>query len=358
MSILGPRRVPRIDTPHQSTNSALSISTSFGFAVLELEDYNEAISKLRPDVATTFVDLVMTAKISKKRLEKSADRTHAWLRDTVDGAEGNGSGTQLFASIPPLESAQQHFYLSDLKHEFKHHLSGICVYDHTTMSVVPESLHQLPVLCLIDPQSPNELLSAISVGVDLISTSFVTTTSERGIVLTFKFHPPSNEKNQALGFDMWSTKHATDVSSLAPSCQCYACTRHHRAYLHHLLQAKEMLAWTLLQIHNFHIINQFFDDVRSSIASGTFEEDSKAFRSAYDSEMPQPTGQGPRIRGYQIRSMGPGEQKKNEKAYNKFDDQTLKLAEAESGVAAPTPDQDAEMLEDQDLGQKVDSAVQ
>lgn len=322
-----------------------------GFRTLGIDEYNRAVSILDPDVATSITDLAKSGSISVKRIAKSADRTHAWLRDTFEEREQNQDKHPLFASIPPLEPEQQSFYLSDLSNEFLHNLSGISVFSSYTIPALPNALRHLPRLCLDEPSSPLAVLRSVSLGVDLQTVPFLTTSSEYGIALTFTF-PPSNEtKNEPLGFDLWEPKHAADVSPLTPNCTCYTCTRHHRAFIHHLLQAKEMLAWTLLQIHNYSILDTFFSNIRQSIDQGTFEDDVQAFGQAYQSELPAQTGEGPRVRGYQMKSVGGGEARKNPKAYGRLDDQIEKLAEAESGVA--TPDGDAMDIEKHGIGERL-----
>ena len=310
-----------------------------GFASLEIEAYNDAVINLCPDVSLTAVDLVQEDKISAKRLEKSADRTHAWLRDTLadnDNNGQNGATPAVFASIPPLEKEQQSFFLSDLSNEYSPKLSGLCLYSSTSTMVIPEELYDLPRLFLADPISPHDILKAISHGVDLISTPFVGKTSEHGIAFDFTFPIiPHGQTPQPLGRDMWSSAYATSLTPLSPSCECYTCIRHHRAYVHHLLQAREMLAWTLLQIHNFSILDRFFAAVRDSIANDAFDEDARAFNHAYEAEMPKQTGDGPRVRGYQTKSVGGGEPKKNPKAYGRLDDQLERTAEARADIAEP-----------------------
>ena len=321
-----------------------------------MEDYNAAVKILHPDAALTAVDLVQEDKISGKRLEKSADRTHAWLRDTfreTDHEVENGAEIAVFASIPPLEEQQQSFFLSDLSNEYGSKLSGLCLYSSTSAAVIPEDLHFLPRICLTDPISPHDILRAISCGVDLISTPFVSKTSEHGIAFDFTFPIISHGRApQPLGRDMWSSKYATSLTPLSPSCECYTCTRHHRAYVHHLLQAREMLAWTLLQIHNFSILDRLFAAVRESLANGTFDEHVTAFNRAYDSELPKQTGEGPRVRGYQTKSVGGGEAPKNPKAYGRLDDQLERDMEAKADIAEPMAQMTTEAILESGIAEK------
>ena len=350
-SILGPRRIPAIPCPTQNTNSAISISTSVGFRQLEVDHYIDAANKLQPDITVSIADLITAERSSPKRVEKSADRTHGWLRDTLGAIEREGGArTVVFASIPPLERGQQSFYLSDLGEDFSAQTSGVVLYDSAGVDMVPDEISRLPRLCLTEPKSPHSILAAVASGIDLVTVPLATASSEDGVAFSFSFPGSSGVPQQPLGIDLWSSVHATDLSPLASDCECYTCKRHHRAYLHHLLQAREMLAWTLLQVHNFAILDRFFHNVRQSIASSTFEADMKSFGRTYDNEMPERTGEGPRVRGYQMKSVGGGEGKRNPKAYGRLDDAAEKIAEAQSGVATPTGN--AEEMQDHGFAEK------
>ena len=320
---------------------------------MEVEDYINAVQELRPDIAISMADVITAETASVKRVEKSADRSHAWLRDTLGAYRGDVTASSaVFASIPPIEKEQQSFYLADLSEEFKPQVSGLTIYDPASVHAIPKSISHLPRFCLFEPLSPHALLDVISVGVDMMTVPFVTTFSEHGIAFSFTFPGLEEMPERPLGLDLWSAEHATDLSPLFPSCKCYACTRHHRAYVHHLLQAEEMLAWSLIQVHNHAMMDAFFEAVRASITNSTFDDDVKAFTHAYNAAMPEKTGKGPRIRGYQAKSVGGGEPKKNTKAYGRLDDAVQKLAEAESGIATPTVD--AKELEEHGFAEKTD----
>lgn len=341
-----------MDCPNQNSNSGIAICTSVGFQSLDTEDYVESVKTLGPDAAVGIADIVTATQVSQKRVEKSADRTHVWTRDTVAASEDQGDASvSLFASVPPLEPQQQSFYLSDLSDEYSNTVGGLTLHSADTAAQLPRALDKLPRFCLTDPATPHEVLRAISLGSDLMTVPFVTTTSENGVAMTFSFSLGTESTDQPLGIDLWDISHSTDTSALTENCQCYTCKRHHRAYIHHLLSAKEMLAWTLLQIHNFHTVDMFFENVRTSMENGTFEQKASAFTHSYAAEMPMQRGEGPRVRGYQTKSIGGGEPKKNKKAYGRLDEHARKIEEAESGVATPEDGVNAEELEKQGLGQ-------
>ncbi|KAL9112320.1 MAG: hypothetical protein Q9227_003438 [Pyrenula ochraceoflavens] len=360
--ILGPRRVPPAASSLSNSNSAIPILSSVGFGHLEVEGYNEAVRDFCPDIAVTIADIIATEHASRKRTEKSADRTHAWLRDSLSVFVHEGDSLPrkptIFASIPPLEKEQQSLYLSDLVEEYRPNIDGLAIYSPSSTNVIPEPLNDLPRLCLSNPSGPHEILEAVAAGVDLITLPLISQYVDAGIAFTFEFPPPTDGISHsatklALGLDMWLADHAVDMSPLMKHCNCYTCTHHHRAYIAHLLQAKEMLAWTLLQLHNHAVLDAFFSKVRDSIQAGRFKQDTETFVSLYDVQFPEQTGQGPRVRGYQTKSMGGKEPKKNPKAYGKLDDAAQRLMEADETVRAPAQDEDAATIESSGFAEKL-----
>ena len=249
-------------------------------------------------IAAVDVDLG-SARPGRRKQEKMAERSTAWVRGLQAGLkdsalEGN-LPTAIWAPILPIEAEMQRTYLDHLEDEGVSELGGLVLYDDSNALDVPASLQSLPRASFSQPQSPHQVLRSISLGVDLFALPFVAKASDGGIALTFKF--PSDALDQAhlpLAFDLWSPAYATDVAPLEDKCTCHTCRHHHRAYIHHLLLAKEMLAWVLLQIHNHHIVEGLFQGVRDSIAQGTFVEAVEDFSRVYESGFPESKGQGPR----------------------------------------------------------------
>lgn len=65
-------------------------------------------------------------------------------------------------------------------------------------------------------------------------------------------------------------EYKTDFRPFDETCDCYTCANYSRAYLSHLFRSKELLANTLATIHNEHFIIKLVDDIRKSIADGSF----------------------------------------------------------------------------------------
>ncbi len=64
---------------------------------------------------------------------------------------------------------------------------------------------------------------------------------------------------------------ARDPRPIDETCTCYTCQHFSRAYIRHLIVAKEMLAATLLSIHNLHTLVQLAQEMREAIIAGRFE---------------------------------------------------------------------------------------
>lgn len=82
-------------------------------------------------------------------------------------------------------------------------------------------------------------------------------------------------------FNVNKAEYRRQYSPIEDACACYTCTNYTRAYIHHLIKAKEMLAATLLTIHNEYFTIKLVRDIRRSILDGTYFEFKKDFLARY-----------------------------------------------------------------------------
>jgi queuine tRNA-ribosyltransferase accessory subunit len=385
-TLLAPRRIPAVSAPNGSTEDAISIFTSVGFQPLSAKVYTEHIQKLHPDIAVGLGDVPYGALPGTKRVAKMGDRTLNWL-ESILSTLGNSSTTDseskislpssaIFAPILPIDFHAQWEYLHHLADDLAGSISGLAIYSSRLLPDIPATttLSQLPRLSLDEPSSPQQILRQVSLGMDLFVVPFIGAATDGGLALTFQFprtdydapdikpgdhgegedkEPPAvSSRIKPLAIDLSLATHATSLTPLLPSCACYTCTTHHRAFVQHLLSAKEMLGWALLQIHNHHVVSRFFVAVRASIARGTFEDDRAVFESVYDAVLPEGMGQRPRARGYHFKSEGPGEKKRNKPAWSALSDGEgdagrgrEKSGEERDEEAESSPDGDSSELE-------------
>jgi queuine tRNA-ribosyltransferase len=104
-----------------------------------------------------------------------------------------------------------------------------------------------------------EMVRAIASGIDLFDCVIPTRLGRHGAAL--------------VGGDRWNLKNARfreDFTPLDSSCPCYACQNFSRAYLSHLVRAKESLGFTLLSLHNVTELIRFTQRIRDAILGDRF----------------------------------------------------------------------------------------
>ncbi|KAB5575984.1 tRNA-guanine(15) transglycosylase-like protein [Coniochaeta sp. 2T2.1] len=330
LTLLAARRLPAVPSPQGNTPAGISVFTSTGFQNLSTKDYQTAVATLKPDMAISLADLTNSLTTpNSKRATRMAERTEDWLAQWFASTPTDSpTRTAIFAPTLPVPYAMQWEYLTRLSEDFSPSIAGLAVY---STDIIPDlsnhpSLASKPRLSLDPPRTPHHILNQIALGADIFLLPFLNSISDSGVALTFSFPPLSSPPTSPpfqnstsllpLGVDLGDPLFSTRVAPLSHGCKCYTCTTHHAAYVHHLLSAREMLGWTLLQIHNHSVVSGFFAGVRASLASGTFAEDSAAFQRAYDVEVPHGTGERPRARGYHFKSEG-GDKPRNKKAWEK-----------------------------------------
>ena len=107
-----------------------------------------------------------------------------------------------------------------------------------------------------------EMAQAIAAGMDLFDCVIPTRLARHGSAL--------------VRGERWNIKNARfreDFTPLDATCPCYTCQKFTRAYVSHLLRSREILAYTLLSIHNITELVRFTQEIRASILEGSFAED-------------------------------------------------------------------------------------
>ncbi|KJZ80518.1 hypothetical protein HIM_00368 [Hirsutella minnesotensis 3608] len=333
-TILAARRCPAVITPMGNGAKFVSLFTSQGYRSLTVAQFASVVESLRPDVVVALGDALHTsAKPASKKLVKMVERTESWVDEFLQQFGGRQRldelGISVFAPVLPVDHPTQWEYLKHLAEDVTGSLSGLALY---SVNLLPElshypSLMALPRMSLDLPRTPHEVLRHVSLGIDLCSIPFLNTVSDSGVALTFDFPPPKTDTPLPLGVDMWSPEHSMSLGPLIEGCPCYTCTKHHRAYLHHLLNAKEMLGWTLLQIHNHYVLDNFFAGVRRSLGKGVaeFEQDRERFTASYEPELPEGSGERPRARGYHFKAEA-GQEKMNKPRWSSLDDKAVQTS--------------------------------
>ena len=118
--------------------------------------------------------------------------------------------------------------------------------------------------------TPDDLIGAVARGVDMFDCVIPTRAGR-----TARAYTSSGV------FNLRNARFASDDRPLDPACACPACTRHSRAYLHHLFRAQEMLGPMLLTWHNLQYYQQLMRDLRAAILAGMFAATAASMRAGW-----------------------------------------------------------------------------
>lgn len=131
---------------------------------------------------------------------------------------------------------------------------------YATLDVLGDVLPPDRPRYLMGVGTPEDLLEGIARGVDMFDCVLPTRLARHHAVFA-----PEGRLN------LMNATFASDERPIDAMCDCYTCTTFSRAYLRHLINARELLAGSLLSIHNLRALIRLVDDVRSSIIEGSFE---------------------------------------------------------------------------------------
>ena len=215
-------------------------------------------------------------------LEIALERTHRWAKRCLN-AWTNREHQALFGIV-------QGGVFDDLRRRSAHALSALDFpgYAIGGLSVGESKPDMYRILELLHGELPadrprylmgvgtiEDLVNGVARGVDIFDCVLPTRVARHGSALTR--HGQINIRN---------APYARDPRPLDPKCDCYTCQSFSRAYLRHLVKSREMLAATLLSIHNIRTLVRLAQDMRQAIIDGTFQTFSRAVLDALQQAEP------------------------------------------------------------------------
>lgn len=126
-------------------------------------------------------------------------------------------------------------------------------------AVVPELPERKPTY-LMGVGTPANILEAVDRGVDFFDCVYPSRNGRHGHVYTN--HGKLN---------LFNAKYELDDRPIEEGCQCPACRSYSRAYIRHLLKAKEMLGMRLCVLHNLYFYNTMMEEIREAIEAGEYK---------------------------------------------------------------------------------------
>ena len=123
---------------------------------------------------------------------------------------------------------------------------------------------------LLGISEPDDIFAAIEQGVDTFDCVSPTRVGRNGAAYTYRGR-----------INVTAARFKETFAPIIEDCTCYTCQHYTMAYINHLFRARETLAGTLLSIHNEHFIIKLVDDIRHSIADGSFWQLKKSWLQHY-----------------------------------------------------------------------------
>ena len=118
--------------------------------------------------------------------------------------------------------------------------------------------------------SPDCLIEGVERGIDMFDCVLQTRIARNGTALT--------SKGKVI---LKNAKYKEDFTSLDDECDCYCCTHHTKAYLHHLIKSGEILGGRLLSLHNLRFSLKLMENIRKAINEDRFLEFKHEFYQKY-----------------------------------------------------------------------------
>ena len=238
------------------------------------EESMQIQSNLGSTIAMAF-DECPSSRADRQYVQNSVDRTTRWLKRCKDEMNRLNSLEDTVNPNQLLFGINQGAIFSDIRIEHAKRISefdlpgyavgGLAVGEtHEEMyQVLEDVVPYLPAdkpTYLMGVGTPANILEAVSRGVDFFDCVYPSRNGRHGHVYTN--HGKLNLFNQ---------KFEKDMRPIEEGCQCPACRRYSRAYIRHLLKAKEMLGMRLCVLHNLYFYNTMMIEIRDALDAGNFE---------------------------------------------------------------------------------------
>ena len=239
------------------------------------EESMQIQSNLASTIAMAF-DECPSSVADREYMEKSVARTTRWLERCKKEMDRLNSLPDTINKHQMLFGINQGGVYEDIRIQHADEISkldldgyavgGLAVGEsHEEMyrildAVVPHLPENKPTY-LMGVGTPANILEAVDRGVDFFDCVYPSRNGRHGHVYTN--HGKRN---------LFNAKFELDAKPIEEGCQCPACRNYSRAYIRHLLKAKEMLGMRLCVLHNLYFYNTMMEEIRDAIEQGCYKE--------------------------------------------------------------------------------------
>ena len=237
------------------------------------EESMQIQSNLASTIAMAF-DECPPALADRNYILPSVERTTRWLKRCMDEMNRLNSLEDTINKEQMLFGINQGGIFPDVRIEHAkvirefdlpgYAVGGLAVGEsHEEMyNVLEEVVPYLPQnqpTYLMGVGTPENILEAVERGIDFFDCVLPARNGRHGHVYT----------NQGK-LNLFNQKHEKDMSPIAEDCECPTCKKYSKAYIRHLLKAKEMLGMRLCVMHNLYYFNNLMTEIREALDKGEF----------------------------------------------------------------------------------------
>lgn len=218
---------------------------------------------------------------NRKRIEKTVERTTRWAKRAKEKFEELKNGNHLLNPGQLQFGIVQGANFSDLRKKSAEEISGLgfdgyCIGGVAVGGETQEKMLEavdlsMPFLeedkikHLLGVGTPENIVQAVARGCDSFDCVIPTREARHGKAYI------SNGKSYTT-LNVLASESRENFSPLDPTCACYACRNHTRAYIHHLFKSREILGIRLLTEHNLRFYLDLMSKIRHTITEGVFSK--------------------------------------------------------------------------------------
>ena len=238
------------------------------------EESMQIQSNLGSTIAMAF-DECPPALADRNYVQPSVDRTTRWLERCKKEMQRLNSLEDTINKKQMLFGIDQGAIFDDIRIDHAKRISemdldgyavgGLAVGEsheemyHILDVTVPHLPEDKPTY-LMGVGTPANILEAVDRGVDFFDCVYPSRNGRHGHVYT-NFGK----------LNLFNQKFERDMRPIEEGCQCPACRTYSRAYIRHLLKAKEMLGMRLCVLHNLYFYNTMMEEIRDAIDAGNYQ---------------------------------------------------------------------------------------
>ena len=239
------------------------------------EESMQIQSNLASTIAMAF-DECPPHPATREYMQKSVDRTTRWLERCKKEMDRLNSLPDTINKQQMLFGINQGGTFEDIRIAHAETISkmdldgyaigGLAVGEsHEEMyRILDEVVPHLPLekpTYLMGVGTPANILEAVDRGVDFFDCVYPSRNGRHG-------HAYTNFGK----INLLNARFETDPRPIEEGCQCPACKHYSRAYIRHLLKAKEMLGLRLIVLHNLYFYNTMMEEIRAAIRENRYQE--------------------------------------------------------------------------------------